>query len=168
VKRRLLNLLTGVSLLLCVAVVLLWVRSYWFADTLRWSGGKIYSLGSHNGLLVWNDFRPDPGNPALPWRQTYRGRDRGYDWDRLGRSAWNRAGFGFAVGYTAGNNRIRQVTVPHWFVTLAAALFSAPELRSVLRRRRRAKAGLCPSCGYDLTGNVSGLCPDRGRAAAPA
>src|SRR5688572_3907797 len=31
-KRRLLNLLTALSLLLCVAVVALWVRSYWVKD----------------------------------------------------------------------------------------------------------------------------------------
>src|SRR4051812_7920189 len=108
-KRRLLNLLTVLSLLLCMATMALWGRSYWFADTLRWSGGRICSIGSHNGLLVWNDFRPDPGSPTLPWWHTYRGEDRAYAWDRLGSSAWNRAGFGFAVGYTAGNNRIRQV-----------------------------------------------------------
>src|SRR3954468_23342470 len=103
----------------------MWGRSYWFADTLRWSGGRICSIGSHNGLLVWNDFRPDPGSPPLPWWHTYRGEDRGYAWDRLGSSAWNRAGFGFALGYTAGNNRIRQVAVPHWFLTLVTSLLSA-------------------------------------------
>ena len=32
---------------------------------------------------------------------------------------------------------------------------------SELRVERRAK-GLCPSCGYDLTGNVSGVCPECG------
>jgi len=31
-----------------------------------------------------------------------------------------------------------------------------------LRRQRRAK-GLCVRCGYDLTGNVSGVCPECGR-----
>ena len=30
-----------------------------------------------------------------------------------------------------------------------------------LRRRRRAM-GLCVQCGYDLTGNVSGVCPECG------
>jgi len=27
---------------------------------------------------------------------------------------------------------------------------------------RRMAAGRCPSCGYDLTGNVSGRCPECG------
>ena len=29
-----------------------------------------------------------------------------------------------------------------------------------LRRRRRRKRGLCLSCGYNLTGNTSGVCPE--------
>ena len=29
-----------------------------------------------------------------------------------------------------------------------------------LRRIRRRKRGLCPWCGYDLTGNTSGVCPE--------
>lgn len=31
-----------------------------------------------------------------------------------------------------------------------------------IRRRWRAKRGLCPNCGYDVTGNVSGRCPECG------
>jgi hypothetical protein len=31
-----------------------------------------------------------------------------------------------------------------------------------LRRRRRRKKGLCVRCGYNLTGNVSGTCPECG------
>ena len=33
------------------------------------------------------------------------------------------------------------------------------------RQERRAK-GLCERCGYDLTGNVSGVCPECGTTAA--
>src|SRR6185369_17978142 len=35
-KRRLLNLLTALSLLLCVAVCGLWVRGYFVADAVSW------------------------------------------------------------------------------------------------------------------------------------
>lgn len=31
------------------------------------------------------------------------------------------------------------------------------------RRRRRERRGLCPDCGYDLTGNISGACPECGK-----
>ena len=33
-----------------------------------------------------------------------------------------------------------------------------------IHRRRRSGRGLCMSCRYDLTGNVSGVCPECGRA----
>ena len=36
-----------------------------------------------------------------------------------------------------------------------------PILPAVVKRRRR-KAGLCVTCEYDLTGNVSGVCPECG------
>ena len=31
------------------------------------------------------------------------------------------------------------------------------------RRDRRHPPGYCQKCGYDLTGNVSGVCPECGR-----
>jgi hypothetical protein len=31
-----------------------------------------------------------------------------------------------------------------------------------LRRQRRASRGQCIHCGYDLTGNMSGVCPECG------
>lgn len=31
-------------------------------------------------------------------------------------------------------------------------------------RRRRARPGMCTSCGYNLTGNASGVCPECGTA----
>ena len=30
------------------------------------------------------------------------------------------------------------------------------------RAPRRRRLGLCPNCGYNLTGNVSGICPECG------
>ncbi len=33
------------------------------------------------------------------------------------------------------------------------------------RERRRVPAGHCWNCRYDLTGNVSGVCPECGKAA---
>jgi ABC-type dipeptide/oligopeptide/nickel transport system permease component len=47
-----------------------------------------------------------------------------------------------------------------WFVrkgTLAVRAERAGELRAA-----RARQGLCPACGYDLTGNTSGRCSECG------
>ena len=38
--------------------------------------------------------------------------------------------------------------------------------RRLSRRRKRLARGLCPGCGYDLTGNLSGVCPECGEARA--
>jgi hypothetical protein len=52
-----------------------------------------------------------------------------------------------------------------WFII---AMFLIPPgfslIRGPLRRWRRRRKGLCGSCGYDLTGNESGTCPECGKA----
>ena len=57
----------------------------------------------------------------------------------------------------------RSLRIPLW---LPLALFSATPtvalIRGPLRRYRRRKRGLCLKCGYNLTGNVSGRCPECG------
>ncbi len=35
-------------------------------------------------------------------------------------------------------------------------------IRGPIRRHRRRTKGLCVKCGYNLTGNVSGICPECG------
>jgi hypothetical protein len=55
------------------------------------------------------------------------------------------------------------------FQWLALACAAVPAFRFtwyVRRRLRRTATGLCPSCGYNLTGNVSGVCPECGHAAS--
>ncbi len=52
---------------------------------------------------------------------------------------------------------------PRW---LPSALLGAYPLfvsaRYFVRRWRRREPGVCGKCGYDLTGNVSGVCPECG------
>ena len=53
--RRLLNLLTALSLLLCVAVCLLWVRSYKGSNAVRLAGYELFAF--HGELYVWSGAR---------------------------------------------------------------------------------------------------------------
>jgi hypothetical protein len=48
-------------------------------------------------------------------------------------------------------------------LAIALAIAFGCHLKSLddVRRERRAR-GLCVRCGYDLTGNVSGVCPECG------
>ena len=49
-------------------------------------------------------------------------------------------------------------------VLLAPQVLAIPA--TILAQRRR-KRGQCLSCGYNLTGNASGVCPECGRAIKP-
>jgi hypothetical protein len=65
--------------------------------------------------------------------------------------------------YVLSYYRLKCVAMPHW--ALCAALLGYPALafiRGPVRRYRRRCKGLCVRCGYDLTGNVSGICPECG------
>ena len=63
----------------------------------------------------------------------------------------------------------RQFLLPYWMPIAATAalpaLWLGLNIRRRVRSRRRLRAGLCVRCGYDLTGNVSGACPECGAAA---
>ena len=50
-----------------------------------------------------------------------------------------------------------------FYAAILWMLFAAP---FALRRRRRIKRGLCPTCGYDLRGRSgeSTLCPECGKS----
>jgi hypothetical protein len=56
----------------------------------------------------------------------------------------------------------RVVAIPLWMPAVLFALLSALAWRL---GRRRVAQGHCANCGYNLTGNVSGRCPECGIAA---
>ncbi|HET6246698.1 MAG TPA: hypothetical protein VFE47_03285 [Tepidisphaeraceae bacterium] len=58
------------------------------------------------------------------------------------------------------------LSVPWWFLILPGCLLPSIHLRSFLRTRKRLRENRCLACGYDLTANVSGRCPECGLAAA--
>jgi hypothetical protein len=57
------------------------------------------------------------------------------------------------------SRRRRQVLLPIW---IPLSLVALPTLYSFWHARKRKKPGLCQVCLYDLTGNVSGICPECG------
>jgi len=51
--------------------------------------------------------------------------------------------------------------VPIWMLFLPAGCFTV----WLWRRDRRPPKGHCQACGYNLTGNTSGICPECGEPA---
>jgi len=58
------------------------------------------------------------------------------------------------------------LAVHYGWVTATLSALSAWGVVAYRRRRRRRAAGHCRACGYDLTGNQSGACPECGTPAA--
>jgi hypothetical protein len=76
---------------------------------------------------------------------------------------------GTVAGYHAASFVLeyRVWAVPYWPFLGAFGVLPLLRLRAWHLRRLRSSAGLCPACGYDLTFNVSGVCPECGTAPAP-
>ena len=161
--RRLFTALAALSLLLLVATAVLWVRSYWVAESFTWAtrdGGR-RSVGSHGGRLVLGSQRLTPGSAARIVSAT------GYQsaaeqWGNTLKPRWSFLGFRYtdvALFFIV----VEYLEVPYW---APAVLFAAAPLALLhvrrLRPRRRRRLGLCPACGYDLR-ESPGRCPECGR-----
>lgn len=66
-------------------------------------------------------------------------------------------GLGWWPAYHRDPQGFSRLAIPLWmpFVALSA-------MTVLLWRRRRSRPGHCPACGYNLTGNISGRCPECG------
>ena len=172
--RIILDALTTLSLLLCLAFAALWVRGYWRWDVLGWTrparpdaeSGVLYVWSAGGGAAVYAGFC----SPASVGRLT----EEGWYWHATAvqpipyAGGWpvNRWGLAFDT-LRRPHIRWARVIFPAW---LAAALFAAPpghRLARALRRRRRARHCRCANCGYDLRA-TPGRCPECGTAPAAA
>ena len=167
--RRLLNLLTLLSLLLCVAVLASWAVCLATPHSL-----PLYRSVTERRLVfvggwvqAWNTRRLDvtdlgPDSSRMWWPVD------------LGRARWppvkQLVAFRGGEVPVPGGRYVRTgieadiVAVPHWLVAallLVAATPGAFAFVSSRRRHRRATGGHCPSCGYDLRATL-GRCPECG------
>jgi hypothetical protein len=80
-------------------------------------------------------------------------------------------GFGFRLENLAAStqsgspSRVISISSPLYLFVAMASIFpllSLARTRSALRRRRRRRQNRCITCGYNLTGNTSGVCSECG------
>ena len=167
-KRRLLNLLTALSLLICVAACVVWVRSYWVSDwaTVKlprpvWGVGQGYVFTWTGGVGVVADKRGALDLAAPEWitRPPMSYGAAGWPEETLP----NRAGFAATTNPLA-RGVLYSASVPCWFLALITGAAPVAWLLHNRHARRRTRAGYCRSCGYDLRA-TPGRCPECGTAA---
>ena len=71
-----------------------------------------------------------------------------------------------SLGFEATCQRLFwQATVQLWLLLVLFGVYPVTAfIRGPLRRWRRHRRGLCLRCGYNLEGNLSGVCPECGEA----
>ncbi len=69
----------------------------------------------------------------------------------------------FLTSFRHGPNRTTWLVFPFWLSTAFLVVVGAlPIYRGPIRRQWRRWRGCCITCGYNLTGNRSGRCPECG------
>jgi hypothetical protein len=171
--RRLLNLLTALSLLLCVAAGLAWVWSH--AATTRWAFnyfgyGEIGFIASGGRFMFYHGHpvRADAGFSGLPEGVPPDSNFSDYRAIEPVVAEWNAGEFGYWRHAATYGVRYRRLFAPAWSVV--GLLGVTPVLWARRRWREgesawRSTHGLCPRCGYDLRATPD-KCPECGYAAA--
>jgi hypothetical protein len=169
-SRHLLTLCSAASLLLCVAVCALWVRSRDGTDTVIWHRPSTAIIGAASDGELALFFKLKPFSET-PYRKPLQyGRNGIVDLEGVASSRGNyhRLGAGFGIGNSFVHTGGRVVLLPLWFVIALTAL--VPILRAsvyVRTKLRRATTGICRECGYDLRASPE-RCPECGTPAVEA
>jgi len=171
VTRRLFTLASAAALLLCVATVALWAVSFYCLPVVTFytpdheirfqsfrGEMELDFLGSHPNKTRGIKFRTaDPRQAAL---SKLAASDPSYRFD------WNlHLPHVFLIRTW---HDIPHIEADYYFVLsdwVLVLMFGIPASFLWARYRsrgNRSRAGLCLSCGYDLTGNTSGTCPECG------
>ncbi len=155
-RRRLIRrVIKWVGLVFCVLIVVAW------AVSLRWC---VAYAGIDRGASVEYGFAVviyPFTKPIVPtrwqvWGATPRARKDG-NWGLTTEGVFRVPALGLGQG--PGKNVF--ILLPLWIPLIVLAI---PTAFLFYRDRRRIPPGHCQKCGYNLTGNVSGVCPECGKA----
>jgi hypothetical protein len=173
-RRRLFNICAAVSLVVCILACVIGVVSQWVAmdlfvpsETTR-QGFNLRSDDTQLTFTVytWLDSVPPHASrfnydsweaweeqrwPLLPGRGSIPG-----EWEWIGFE------FHYWPSHDIGRATMTWVSVPYYAMVGAFAFLPLLATASWRQRSQRRVLGHCLTCGYDLTANVSGTCPECG------
>ena len=141
-RRWIFDAAAGMSLVLLLGAVGLWVESYTYCRSVRynWAYRKAGIVSDSGEVQL---YRIEWNNPS--------------EWLLVDRYLW---GFRFNCTIVTGSHTLYIFGVPHWFLSLVFAVLPALWVR---RWRNRIPPGHCKRCGYDLRAS-EGRCPECGTA----
>jgi hypothetical protein len=166
IRRPLLSFPTGVSLVLFAATSLVWARSYQYTDGVACEGPIDYRIQSRQGVIEAARIQFPLARQS---KTAFRGFSGFYDdleiasLAQLGASTQHTA-LGFQIWIHARNTLVRvdRLVVPDYACTLVFAVLPVFWMRRVARDKHLSDELQCLHCGYNLTGNTSGVCPECG------
>jgi hypothetical protein len=181
--------LSALSLLLCIAAVVLWVRSYSGVDGVflskvtgtttkgRWQNFNITTVPGRVRIANWSAPTENVGPSGPPaeivnagWMTRFARinyaenpnlqMDVGPDYART-------ALIFHTMHFDSRGATSRGFVAPFWFVSLVLAIAPAWWSRRFIARRHADRMGLCPHCGYDMCATPD-QCPECGNTPATA
>jgi hypothetical protein len=176
-KRRLFAIVAPVSLLLCIGVLAMWLRSEHRSDMWsRQSGDAVDMVWSNKSRIGFGRLTDAPFRFEEPWHWTFvpaetpPPRQPGF-FGAMGFGSIDRLQVFFpktiAPRLTPFQVRQRDWWMPYWFIEFVLVLLPLMWALRWYKERHRHKPGFCSTCGYNLTGNVSGICPECGTPIPP-
>ena len=158
------KILPGLSLLACLAAIVLWVHSLSNWDEVDFSPASmelsLLSMDSALDLEVAYDER-------FLWEKdgSYFHADHYHFTEDRPHSCFRWNTLGFNDSFTKFGPKpffwCARVTIPYWLIVGLLAILPLRSIERHMRVRRLSKRGLCPVCQYDLRAS-SQRCPECG------
>lgn len=188
-RHRVFSIACIILVMLCMATLASWVRSYRAYDAysyphggwtgkIGWSRGKLIFLDEtgHSLTSAWRSTPPVSIGVRQPWAGEpgvkHHGSFLGASWyvSEGGKASptvpllmMPNGGFIRFTQFAPS----REIVIPHWMLAAIFAFLPALWFAGFFIRRVRYRRGCCLACGYNLAGNISGICPECGMKTQP-
>ena len=165
--RRMFTLAAGLSLMLGLTTVALWVRSYWVSDSFGFSNHFAIWLDRGSVIVARSGANPYLGEHTFDFdvgyhHDTPEDRDEFFNPRRVARRSWN-----VIAAHREEFPGLHMVVVELWAVLLVIGAPAAFGALAIVKRRSRIRRKRCTRCGYDLRATPD-RCPECGHESGVA